>query len=473
MRVLPSVSALLAALPALAVPAQAQHVFRHVVIIYQENRTPDNLFGSNPHFEPKVDIVATGVNSRGQKIPLTPEPLAGCYDPSHGHAAFEDMVQYGADRVSDTPQTGCTLPAQPNFKYADNSTGDVQPYFDLATNYGFANRMFQTNEGPSFPAHQFIFSGTSAPSPSSPLFAAENPLNKNEGAGCTAPSDQTAALIDGYGSETSNPPTYPCYDHNTMADVLDAAHIDWRYYDATATGLWAAPNAIQHICQPALVDGALKCEGPDWTDGSVVATNPSQVLTDIGACKLASVSWVNPTSANSDHASINNGTGPQWVASVVNAIGQQPTCPKGENYWTDTAIFITWDDWGGWYDHVPPPSMPLQPTSSAAWGDGYTYGLRVPLLVVSAYTPSGYVDDTVHDSGSLLYFIERNFHLGFIGSGQTIYDYYADYQAAARHDTMANFFPLTQPRPFVAIATALPADYFRHLPPSNTPVDND
>ena len=185
------------------------------------------------------------------------------------------------------------------------------------------------------------------------------------------------------------------------------------------------------------------------------------------------MSWVNPTSPNSDHASINDGTGPQWVASVVNAIGQQPTCRTGENYWRDTAIFITWDDWGGWYDHVPPPAIQIQPASAPAWGDGYTLGLRVPLLVVSAYTPSGTVDNTIHDGGSLLYFIEHTFNLGFIGNGNTAYDYYADYQAAARHDTLSGFFSLSTPRPFVPIATALPAAYFRHLPLSNVPVDND
>ena len=259
-----------------AVDAGATPAFKHIVIIFQENRTPDNLFGSNPHFEPNVDIAARGTTSTGKTIALTPEPLAGCYDPSHSHSAFEQMVQFGADRVGDVVSTGCTLPANPNFKYADNSTGTVQPYFDIAAEFGFANRMFQSNEGPSFPSHQFIFSGTSAPRPSSPLFAAENPLNKNEGAGCTAPSDQTEVLIDGYGSETSNSPSYPCYDHNTLADLLDAAHLPWHYYDATATGIWAAPNAIQHICQPARIGTALQCEGPDWTNGSVVATNPSQ-----------------------------------------------------------------------------------------------------------------------------------------------------------------------------------------------------
>jgi phospholipase C len=453
--------------------ASAQHVFKHILIVYQENRTPDNLFGSSPHFEPGVDIATSGVNSKGQTIQLTPEPLDGCYDPNHGHSSFEQMLQHGADRNGDTLNSGCTLPANANFKYADNSTGNVQPYFDLAKNYGFANRMFQTNEGPSFPSHQFIFSGTSAPSPSSSLFAAENPAEQNTGAGCTAPSGQSVAQIDGYGSETSNPAIYPCFDHRTLSDLLDAATIGWHYYDATATGIWAAPNAIKHICQPEMVGGSLQCQGRDWTNGDMVPTNPSQVLTDIAACNLAAVSWVMPTSANSDHAGINAGTGPQWVASVVNAVGQQPACPSGETYWNDTAIVITWDDWGGWYDHVPPPEVQLQTSSSAAWGDGYTYGFRVPLIVVSAYTPSGLVDSVMHDFGSILYFVERNFGLGFIGTGRTIYDQYADYQAASRHDQLAGFFGLTQPRPFVPIATALPASYFRHLPPSNVPVDND
>jgi phospholipase C len=84
------------------------------------------------------------------------------------------------------------------------------------------------------------------------------------------------------------------------------------------------------------------------------------------------VSWIIPDGAFSDHAALNNGGGPSWVASIVNAIGNSP-------YWANTAIIITWDDWGGWYDHVRPKVI----DDGVSWGSGYVYGFRVPLIVVS------------------------------------------------------------------------------------------
>src|SRR5580700_2329718 len=152
-------------------PPDHHHGVQNVVVIFQENRSPDNLFGSNPNFLPGVDIATSGMNSQGQTIPLTAVPLANDYDLSHAHSAFVAMYangnMTGADKIGVTCQKGVTdcPPANPQFKYVDNSTGILNPYFQLAQQYTFGDRMFQTNQGPSFPAHQFIISGTSAPSP--------------------------------------------------------------------------------------------------------------------------------------------------------------------------------------------------------------------------------------------------------------------------------------------------------------------
>ena len=153
--------------------AHAAPTFKHIVIVFQENRTPDNLFGSSPHFEPGVDIASFGVTSKHRKVALAALPLDDCYDISHSHASFEYALHKGFDTepLDSSTCTGKLPPADPHYMYVDNSTGTVQPYFDIATNYGFANRMFQTNQGPSFPAHQFIFGGTSAPQASTSLFA--------------------------------------------------------------------------------------------------------------------------------------------------------------------------------------------------------------------------------------------------------------------------------------------------------------
>jgi phospholipase C len=460
--------ALLLAATANAATAEA-HVFKHIIVVIQENRTPDNLFGSNPKFEPDVDIARQGKTSTGRIVPLRAEALDNCYDISHTHMAFEDAYTRGFDTEPYITQTGCKVPPFPQYGYVDNSTGTVQPYFDIAVANGFANRMFQTNQGPSFPAHQFLFGGTSAPLPSTTLFAAENPSG-NDGAGCIAGDAALVALINPAGSESAHAPIYPCFEHQTLADLLDAAPkpIGWRYYSAGDNSIWTAPNAIRHLCLPAIVSHARACTGPDWVQ-NVVPDNPAQVLSDIGACDLQPVSWVIPTGEESDHASINNGSGPSWVASIVNAVGNAATC-GGESYWDDTAIFITWDDWGGWFDHVAPFKVP-QPYK---WGAGYTYGFRVPLLVVSAYTKPGQVSNAIFDFGSILAFIEKNFKLGFIGPGTSILTQYADYQAtlSGRGD-LKSFFTLPAPKKFSTIASPLGIRDFLNAPKSVVGPDND
>jgi phospholipase C len=443
-----------------------QRTFDHVVMIIQENRTPDNIFGSNPNFEPGVDIATSGLNSKGQNIPLKATPLAGCYDLSHMHLAFEQMYDNGkmdgADKIQVQPNPGCKPPGNAQFKYIDNSKGLIQPYFDLASQYGFANRMFQTNQGPSFPAHQFLLSGTSAPTTNSNLFAAENPVSAGGGrnnAGCIAPAGTTVKLIDPQGNENSK--QYPCFEHPTLTDVLDNAPdgaIDWRYYAPTPGSIWTAPNAIKHMCVPKVHGKSLECTGSDWVDHVVLPQ--SKVLTDIDNCKLAAVSWVIPDGAESDHPSINKGLGPSWVASIVNAIGDS-NC----GYWQNTAILITWDDWGGWYDHVPP----FQIGQANGWGTGYVYGFRVPLIVVSAYTPQGYVDNSIYDFGSILRFIEDNFgsfgqSLGLIGPG-----FYADAYATGLDD----FFSLRRAREFHKIHALYDEKFFLNYSAPPLDPDND
>ena len=139
----------------------------------------------------------------------------------------------GADMIPCAPSaTSCAAYPNPQFMYVNPS--DVQPYFSMAEQYTFGDRMFQTNQGPSFPAHQFIISGTSAPTATSDLFAAENLSDGNNNAGCIGPTGTTVVLIDPNGSESSNAPTYPCFEHPTLTDLLDAKGISWRYYAPSA-----------------------------------------------------------------------------------------------------------------------------------------------------------------------------------------------------------------------------------------------
>ncbi|MBV9039032.1 MAG: hypothetical protein JO182_31390 [Acidobacteriaceae bacterium] len=444
--------------------------FKHVVVIFQENRTPDNLFQGlcGPPYGTADSCSATPAKGQyniqtnhwaDKSSPDgTIEPglvrLANLYDLSHAHSAFTAMCDAdpasGAckmDEASNVKCSGICLP-HPQFRYVDNSAGQVNPYLDLATQYGWANYMFQTNQGPSFPAHQFIFGGTSAANAADDaagIFAAENMSNTGIGgflttAGCIAQADTRVQLVGPDGVEHPNDKIYPCFEHQTLADLLPWS-VTWRYYAPSAGSIWTAPNAIEHICRSSGSGG--KCEGPGWTNN--VDLTPANVLKDIGSCNLRSVSWVIPTGANSDHALGNDGGGPSWVASIVNAIGNSSSCDNGAGYWKDTAILITWDDWGGWYDHEPPPILNYPQ-------GGYQYGFRVPLLVVSAYTPKGYINNRRQDFGSLLRFIEANFGMkeGALN--------FADARAQSN---LFEFFDLSlPPRPYQTIKAPLPASFF-------------
>ena len=422
-------------------PIQPEKI-QHIVVIFQENRTPDNLFHDPALMAKGADIASSGLNSSGQTIPLTPTPLGVGYDLDHGHKEF--VVMYDGGKMDGADKVGChgTCPLNPQFTFVQAS--DVGPYFQMAEQYTFGDRMFQTNQGPSFPAHQFIISGTSAPTATSNLFAAEN---TNGATGCAAPPTAFVRLIDPVGNESST--TYPCFEHPTLSDELDAKSISWRYYTPSSPALWNGPTAIQHICQPQTQNGQMVCTGAAWSN---VIIPPKQVLTDIASNQLPAVSWVIPSGQNSDHAGGFQAGGPSWVASIVNSIGASA-------YWSNTAIIITWDDWGGLYDHVPPPKVINDGTS---WGSGYVYGFRVPLIVISPYAKAGYVSHVMHDFGSILNFIEETFRLPSLG--------YAD----AHADNLSDCFNFSQtPLTFQTIAAPLSAEFFINdsTPPSDPDSD--
>jgi phospholipase C len=435
---------------------------QHVVVIFQENRTPDNLFQDPKLIAAGADIASSGVNSSGQTIPLSEIDLGtngsnpDNYDLSHAHSAFVEMCDLnastnvcamdGANLITITCSKNAPNcpPANPQFMYVNPS--DVAPYFQMAEQYTFADRMFQTNQGPSMPAHQFILSGTSAPAVGSNLFQAENPAGvKGAGnnTGCTAPAAEYVAMIDPAGSEATT--MYPCFEHPTLTDLLNNANISWRYYAPLAGSIWTAPNAIQHMCGPNMPPpNGTSCTASDWTNNVVLATtqNPVPVLNDIANNQLATVSWVIPDGTESDHALSNDGSGPSYVASIVNAIGNS-------SYWSNTAIILTWDDWGGWYDHVAPTII-----------NSYEYGFRVPMVVISPYAKPAYISHVTHDFGSILHFVESNFNLPSLG--------YAD--AAA--DNLSDCFNYSQtPIAFQTINAPLQASHF--LNDRRPPTDPD
>ena len=406
----------------------AQSPIHHVVIIVQENRSFDNLFYNFPG----ADSATSGVNSHGATVALQPHTLeGGGGDPGHFHTSFQTAFENGVMQRFNLEglwgfvgSTYSQLASDSNLVYSYVPQSEIQPYWTLAQRYTLADRMFQSNGGPSYPAHQYLIAAQSGGASEVPTIGPW---------GCDAPANSTVALIDSNGNDVE-PGVFPCFNYATIGDELDAAHIPWRYYTPaldTTAGLFSAYDAIRHVRY-----------GADWTND--VISPETQVLTDIASGQLASVTWVIPSFPNSDHPLAQSNTGPAWVSAVVNAIGSSPE-------WNDTAILILWDDWGGWYDHVVPPQL-----------DAMGLGFRVPLIVVSPYAKHGYVSHQQHEEASIIKFIEDNFALPSLN------------QADARADDLLDCFDFTQaPQPFVRIHAARSgADFLRerHVAGPNDPI---
>ena len=452
-----------------ATPSAAQPSnFEHVVLIVQENRTPDNLFyalcatehcSTNPNGSAYDIQTKDWLDNKAKNgvVNPGPVPLANDYDPMHSHADFLAMCDLDQStnscRMDGAAGIRCVhCPRDAEFKYVDNSSGIIAPYLTLATQYGWANYMFQTNEGDSFPAHQFLFGATSAPNKLDDhvgTFASENvprriTIDPTELMGCISKRFIRVQLINSEGKEYLGDSLFPCFEHRTLADVLGGARIGWRYYTPGPGSYWTAPVAIRHVCEPK----GYACTGPLWQHD--VALTPLDVLSDLSACKLRGASWVIPSAQFSDHAKSNTGGGPAWVAGIVNAIGNS-SCHNsdGSTYWQSTAIVIVWDDWGGWYDHEAPPQLDYQ-----------GLGFRVPLIVVSPYARTSYVSHTQYEFGSILKFVEDTFDLGRLGTTDV------------RANSIADVFNFKRkPRTFTTIDAKYSRSYFVHEKPSNIPVD--
>ena len=423
------------ALPSVALPRSQKPTrsggIRHVVIIVQENRTVDDLFQGLPG----ANTQSYGYNSIGQQVPLQPVLLTAPFDVVHSHPNFR--TEYAGGRLDGFNKALSTCAARqksvcppPDVRaYAYVPQTEVQPYFTMATSYTFADDMFQSNEGPSFPAHQYIISGTSTEHNGSSLRASENPSGSSEG-GCDSRPGTLVKLINRAGSEGH--PIFPCFDRVSLMDLVDAQSLSWHYYQAKlGPGLWNAPAAVLPTYS-----------SPQFATD--VVSPPSRFLTDIAGGQLSSVTWITPTAQASDHAGRTDGSGPSWVASVVNAIGES-------QYWDSTAIFVVWDDWGGWYDHVAPQQY-----------NSYELGLRVPLIVISPYAKVGYVSHEQHEFGSILKFTEETLGLGSLGTTDV------------RADDLADCFNFSQrPRRFTPIPAPLGARYFlAHRASSGIPDDD-
>jgi phospholipase C len=410
-------------LPGLSTHRALNSKIQHVVVIVQENRSFNNLFVGFPG----AKSVNYGYSSAGKKIQLKPVGLETTWDLGHDSNAFFAACN-GSGKI---PGTHCRMNGfdkewvgcgrlhpcpikHPQYAYVPYS--ETKPYFDMGKQYVLADEMYASNfDASSFVSHQYIIAGQSESAVNYP-FAAW---------GCPGGSGDEVPTV---GPQRQVPKGYEvvCWDTTTLGDELDTARTSWAYYAASYSHvpyIWSAYQAIKHIYY-----------GPDWNKD--VISPPAQFLTDVAGGNLRAVTWITPTCANSDHAGCGSNTGPSWVTSLVNAIGQS-------KYWDSTAIFIFWDDYGGWYDSRAP-----------AYVDYDGLGLRIPMLVVSAYAKKGYVSHVHYEHGSILKFIEDTFGLARLSATDT--------RATSPAADCFNF--KQPPRKFVPIQAPHDAEYFKHQP---------
>ena len=387
---------------------------KHVVYVVQENRSFDDMFQGYPG----ADTVSSGKNSDGQTIALQPISLKTEYDIDHGATA----MFAACDGTGKLPGTKCRMdgfneeqeqqgPVNGQYAYVPHS--ESKPYFDMANEFVLADRMFASQLDESFVAHQYIIAAQAKSSVNVPDISWGCEGGKTD-------SVPTLTHQRTYGNSQR-----PCFDYTTLGDELDQAGLRWRFYTSAysipTSGFWSSYQAVKHIFY-----------GPDWAKN--VRYPQSKFLTDIQRGSLADFTWITPTCQDSDHPLCGSGLGPSWVTSVVNAIGES-------KFWDSTVIFVQWDDWGGFYDHVPPPHEDY---------DGL--GFRVPLMVIAPYAKQNYVSHVQYETASVLRYAEDLFGLGQLSG--------ADARATSPAADCLDFNQ--KPRQFVPINAPYGRAFFLH-----------
>ncbi len=433
-----------------AVPQTAPRTsspIQHVVLIVQENRSFNDFFATFPATDGSTTgeaVANDGCSPKinGGSIALTKMPLVLSQDLNHswktGYSVAYDsgkMDAFDEIRFGGDGQYECTYP----YQYTDPT--QIQPYWALASQYALAEHMFTTNGSDSFTAHQDLIRGGTIVAPEKAMV--DDPTCGDCWWGCDATKGTFTHLVTPANQYVRQGP-FPCSnvfkDHyKTLRDLLDAKKVSWKYYVPPSNQIFGKLLSAFDVV-------AAVRYGSEWSKN--VVTPETQILTDISDGQLPAMSWVIPEAANSDHPDVEVSgkyvdNGPEWVATVVNAVGES-------QYWDSTAVVIVWDDWGGFYDN-----------KGAVLGKYAGPGERVPAIIVSPYAKAGYVSTTTYQFGSILRYIEDNWHLGSLHTTDT-------------SASIIDCFNYGQtPIAFQPITSSLGKAYFMHENHSYAPPDTD
>ncbi|MHB8512577.1 MAG: alkaline phosphatase family protein [Actinomycetota bacterium] len=377
---------------------------KHVVVIMQENRSFDHYFGTYPGAD-GIPVL------QGKFTVCIPDPASKkCVAPYHDPAdingganhtaaaatrAIDGGKMDGFIAVAEGSARGCAVTQNPicahrgqNDVMGYHDAREIPNYWAYAKNFVLQDHMFEPVASWSLPQHLYMISAWSAR-----CFTRIPTSCKNNIVGPVTPRIQQAlvrrAMLNG------RAPLPSAWTDITY--LLHQNHVSWGYYIENGSepdcedDSAACPSVAQSYLTPGIWN-PLPLFVDVQDDHQMKNIKPVQDFwSEAQSGTLPAVSWICPSQTNSEHPPASVAEGQAWVTKLINAVMQGPD-------WSSTAIFLTWDDWGGFYDHVAPPKV-----------DQNGYGLRVPALVISAYAKKGFIDHAVYSHDAYLKFIEDDF----------------------------------------------------------------
>lgn len=324
-------------------------VINHILIVCQENHTFDNYFGYYPKAA-QFGIPANYTQPDGKGATVAPYHFSSHTRPDIGH----DWASIHRQLSNGTLNGFLTTDGHEALGYYDHS--DLPYYYALADAFTLCGNYFCYQLGPTLPNRIALWAATSA--------------------GLTLPKRIPSGSLD-----------FP-----TIVDLLDAHHVTWKCYNL-GLGLGSFPEVEFFNALPFFKrwehDPRLKFRAVDY-------------IKDLQNAKLPQVTFLISDAFISEHPHIkptaNITAGQHAMATVIKALMESP-------FWTSSALFLTYDEGGGYFDHVQPPQV-----------DAYGLGLRVPTLVISPWAKRGYISGQLYEHASLLKFIERRFGLPTLAS---------------------------------------------------------
>jgi phospholipase C len=380
---------------------------KHIVVVMQENRSFDSYFGTFPGADGfptkngKIDVCVPEANTRRCARPFHDRRDVNGGGPHGHHNAVADInggrMDGFVEQAEKAQKTGgCSDPNAPDCA-TSVSQRDVMGYHDgreipnywaYAKNFVLHDHMFEPDSSWSLPAHLFTVSEWSAHCPD------HDPAN------CTNSVDHPGDPPDFNVAKHPNAKA-PIYAWTDLTYLMHRAGVSWRYYvskgdepDCENDSMLTCPPVHQSAKTPGIWNPLLYFDTVHQDNQASNITSVTNFAKAAKAGTLPSVSWVIPSEAVSEHPRAKVSDGQTYVTGLINAVMNGPD-------WKSTAIFLTWDDWGGFYDNVVPPTI-----------DENGYGLRVPSIVISPYARKGYIDHQVLSFDAFAKFIEDRFLRG-------------------------------------------------------------